>query len=313
MESDLSKKTTAYLTHELRAPLTAIHCALELIEESGACSRREDGQTLAIALRNTERLKRLIDDILDLSQVQSGRMTLSTQACEPAALVREAVESLEPWARKNGIKLSAACAQSCAKVSADPRRTVQVLVNLISNAIKFTPAGGSIRVSAEPGHREHAGTVGFSVRDTGRGISQEDQRKLFRFFSKVGSEEGRPEGSGLGLALSRSLVELQGGAIEVESKPSRGSTFRFTLPGQLPAAAAKGPRSSQRGRSPLAEGAAAGSVDDAARAEVAPAVVVAEEALHHDAHLRLGLVDEDPVSHEDPHVADLSADLLAGE
>ncbi len=292
MESDLSKKTTAYLTHELRAPLTAIRCALELIEESGACSGREDGQTLAIALRNTERLKRLIDDILDLSQVQSGRMTLSREACEPAALVREAVESLEPWARRNGIKLSAACSQSCAKVSADPRRTVQVLVNLISNAIKFTPAGGSIRVSAEPGRRDQAGTVGFSVRDTGRGISEEDQRKLFRFFSKVGSEEGRPEGSGLGLALSRSLVELQGGAIEVESKPSCGSTFRFTLPIQLPAA---------------------GSVDDAPRAEVAPAVVVAEKALHHDAHLRFGLVDEDPVSHEDPHVADLSADLLAGE
>jgi signal transduction histidine kinase len=234
MDSGLEQKTAAYLTHELRAPLTSIRCALELLSEEAGGLTPDSKECLAVARRNVERLKGLIDDILDLSKVQAGRMRLFPVPADPAALVREAVESLQPWARKRGVVLSAEAAEGCPKVSAEPRRVVQILTNLISNAIKFTPAGGSITVRAEAGRRDDAGYGVFSVSDTGCGIHEEDQGRLFRFFCQAGTAEQRSEGTGLGLALSRSLVEIQGGTMRLESRVGEGSTFSFTLPVHMP-------------------------------------------------------------------------------
>lgn len=234
MDTGLEQKTAAYLTHELRAPLTAMRCALELIGEERAALSPQARECLAVAARNAERLKGLIDDILDLSKIQAGRMRLFPVPADPAALVQEAVECLQPWARRKGIRLCAEAAEGCPKVCAEPRRVVQVLTNLLSNAIKFTPAGGSVTVRAEAGRRDDAGYAVFSVKDTGPGIPEEDQGRLFRFFCQAGSAGQRAEGTGLGLALSRSLVELQGGTMRLESRVGEGSTFSFTLPAHLP-------------------------------------------------------------------------------
>ncbi|MBI5243729.1 MAG: HAMP domain-containing histidine kinase [Elusimicrobia bacterium] len=234
MEEDLEQKTTAYLTHELRAPLTAIRCALDLIQEADERLTPESREYLVVAQRNAERLKRLIDDILDLSKLQAGRMSLFPLPCDPGGMLREAVESLRPWALKKGISLSAECGEGCPVAEADPRRIVQILTNLISNAIKFTPEGGKIAVRAESGRRDDAGYAVFSVRDTGCGIPEAEVAGLFRFFSQAGSAKMRAEGTGLGLALSRALVEMHGGDIRVQSRPGEGSLFSFTIPAHIP-------------------------------------------------------------------------------
>jgi len=235
MDANLESKTAAYLTHELRAPLTAIRCALELLgDEAGALSQGTR-DNLAIAVRNADRLRLLIDDILDLSKIQAGRMHALLMPCDAAELAREAADGLRPWAQKKGLSLAVECEEGCPVVSADRRRTVQVLMNLISNAIKFTPAGGSIAVRVETGRRDDAGYVAFSVTDTGPGIAPEDQGRIFRYFAQVGEGHKKGEGTGLGLALARSLVELQGGTLGVDSEPGKGSMFRFTLPMHIPA------------------------------------------------------------------------------
>ncbi|MFA6029751.1 MAG: HAMP domain-containing sensor histidine kinase [Elusimicrobiota bacterium] len=230
MAENLEQKTAAYLTHELRAPLTSIRCALETIKDCEERLPADERQMLDIALRNTERLKNLIDDILDLSKLQAGRMRVFPVPCDPRALAAEAVESLSPLARKKGIDLALEVSPPCAAVDADPRRTVQVLINLLSNALKFTPAGGRVRVRVEAGKGDRAGYALFSVSDTGCGIAAGDLPRVFRFFSQAAAGERRMEGTGLGLAISRSMVELQGGEIGVESEPGKGSTFSFTLP-----------------------------------------------------------------------------------
>ncbi|MFA5137930.1 MAG: HAMP domain-containing sensor histidine kinase [Elusimicrobiota bacterium] len=235
MEGDLQQKTAAYLTHELRAPLAAIQCALDILNESvGSELPEERRNMLLIAMRNARRLQDLINDILDLSRLQSGRMNLFPVPCPPAKILKDAVESLLPSAQKKGVRLTAVASEGCPEVSADFRRSAQVLVNLVSNAIKFTPAGGSVEVRAETGVRDDAGYVAFSVRDTGCGIAPEDLKKIFRYFVQVGDKRREGEGTGLGLALARSLVELQGGTLGVESEPGKGTTFRFTLPVHIP-------------------------------------------------------------------------------
>ena len=235
MEGDLQQKTAAYLTHELRAPLAAIQCALDILNESlGPDMPEYKRAMLFIAMMNARRLQDLINDILDLSRIQTGRMSLFPVPCQPAKIVKDAVESLLPSARKKGVRLTASVSEGCPEICADFRRSAQVLVNLVSNAVKFTPAGGSVEVRAEAGQRNDAGYVSFSVRDTGCGIAAEDLKKIFRYFTQAGDKRKDGEGTGLGLALARSLVELQGGAMDVESEPGKGAVFRFILPVHIP-------------------------------------------------------------------------------
>ncbi|MBI4346196.1 MAG: HAMP domain-containing histidine kinase [Elusimicrobia bacterium] len=229
MEKSAEEKKTAYLTHELRTPLTSIICALELLRDGGLAAP-EGAKLIELALGNADRLKTLINEILDLSKIQNGTLRLSPVACDPAELARASVESLLPWARRKGIHLSLKASVSCGKVYADPRRTSQVLLNLVSNAIKFTPDGGTVEVSLEPGRRDRAGNTLVCVKDSGPGIAPQDLARLFRYFVQAGPEDRRAEGSGLGLALSRSLVELQGGEMWAESALGKGASFFFSLP-----------------------------------------------------------------------------------
>jgi signal transduction histidine kinase len=222
----------SYLTHELRAPLTSIRSALSLLQENLASSLMPDqNQLLTLAVKNTERLSSLINDILDFNKIQLGKMKLDRQPLYARSLIQEAVDSMSAWAISKRIKLLRVSEdEPLPRALADSRRVVQVLINLISNAIKFTPAGGKIQVSAALGNGEHFGTIVFSVKDSGCGIPPTDLDRVFHCFEQSSTGVKSGEGTGLGLTLARAMVELHGGRIWAESWRGLGSTFRFSIP-----------------------------------------------------------------------------------
>ncbi|MBI5631749.1 MAG: PAS domain S-box protein [Elusimicrobia bacterium] len=232
----LQRDFVAHVTHELRAPLSSIRAALEILQdEVSAKIEQKDNQVLGTAIRNSERLSGLIDSILDFSKIESGQMTVYPKRASAESLAREAVESLTPWAKKQGLALTLSLGQALPLVAADAKRTVQVLVNLISNAIKFTPAGGRITVSANWPKALGKASLGekqllFSVVDTGCGIAKDDQDRIFEKFVQIASGELHVGGTGLGLAIAKALVHMQEGKMWVESESGKGSTFYFTLP-----------------------------------------------------------------------------------
>ena len=174
-------------------------------------------------------LLQLVNDILDISKVEAGRMDLAYERTPIGSIVDVVRSVITAVAAKKGIELDVDVPPTLPEVHVDPGRIKQVLYNLIANAIKFTPRGGTVRVSA----RAEAKHVVVIVSDTGVGIAEEDLPRLFREFEQLPQPNGvRPEGTGLGLALTRRLVELHGGKVEVESELGKGSTFSV-----LPAAA----------------------------------------------------------------------------
>lgn len=224
----LQQDFIANMTHELRSPLTSIKAALELMSRDTAKDAGSKN-VLNTAIRNTERLNGIITDILDFSKLQSGKLVLRQEDEQPEEIAREAVDAMRAWANSKGVKLEAHTEAGLPRIYADRRRTVQVLINLISNAIKFTPSGGAIEVSADAGKETMSGSVFFSVKDTGAGIKPEDQAKIFEKFVQAASGE-KVGGTGLGLAITKAMVIMQGGKISLESEPGRGSTFRVSLP-----------------------------------------------------------------------------------
>lgn len=224
----MEDKTAAYLTHELRAPLTAIRCALELMREGGDAA--QSAEVLDIALRNAERLGGLIDDILETSKLQTGKVAVAPRPLAAGDAARDAVTALLPWADRKGLALAVVREPDLPPVAADPKRLTQVLTNLLSNALKFTPAGGRVEVSVRRGRRERAGSVLFCVRDSGPGIAPAEQARLFRYFTQGAAGVSSGTGTGLGLAIARAMVELMGGSLWLESECGKGAAFYFTLP-----------------------------------------------------------------------------------
>lgn len=224
----LQQDFIATMTHELRSPLTSIKAALEILNREAAKEDSSHG-ILNTAIRNTERLNSIITDILDFSKLQSGKLVFHQENASSEEIAAEAVESMKAWANSKGVNLNVKTAQGVPNVYADKRRTVQVLINLISNAIKFTPTGGTIDVSADAGQESLDGFTFFSVRDNGCGIKKEDQGKIFEKFVQVASGE-KVGGTGLGLAITKAMVVMQSGRITIESEPGRGSTFRVGMP-----------------------------------------------------------------------------------
>jgi signal transduction histidine kinase len=220
----------SYLTHELRAPVTAIRLGLEILQEQTAGRLApEETQMLEMAVKNTARLEGLVDDILDYSKIVAGKLALRREACDARTLLSESVEGLRATALRRGVKLARIDGEPLPRIDADPGRVVQVLTNLISNAIKFTPARGAVTVSVEMGRYEHEGTLVFKVKDTGRGIPAKDLEKIFSQFQQASNVKGS-EGTGLGLTLARQMVDLHGGRIWAESWRGLGATFHFTIP-----------------------------------------------------------------------------------
>jgi signal transduction histidine kinase len=219
----------ANMSHELRTPLNAIIGFADLLGDDAdepplSGRQREFLQHIVTSGRH---LVALIDDILDLSRVEAGRIDLHREQVAVNALVASARAIVGPMAMKQGVMLEVELAADLPAANVDPVRIKQVLYNLLSNGIKFTPSGGSVRLSV----KTESGRLVMVVKDTGIGIRAEDQPRLFREFERIQPVSGpRPEGTGLGLALTKRLVELHGGTITLASAPGEGSAFTVNLP-----------------------------------------------------------------------------------
>jgi len=222
----LKTEFVSMVSHELRTPLTSIQGYAELLleDEQIAEAHRE---SLTIVKNSSERLLELINDLLDLSQMEAGRLDLHRTSLDLARLIPEVAGSLRPLIEAKRQRLRLDLGETLPAVWADADRVTQILTNLISNAHKYTLVEGSITVAA----RRDNGFVRVDVSDTGTGLSPEDQAQLFtKFFRAQDRSPQAGRGTGLGLVITRLLVELHGGRITVSSAPGRGSTFSFSLP-----------------------------------------------------------------------------------
>jgi signal transduction histidine kinase len=217
----------ASVSHELRTPLTSIQGYLELVldGEAGALTN-EQREFLSIVDRNADRLLHVVGDLLFVAQVKAGGIALEAGPTDVEEVVRQAAEAARPAATEKGIELELDV-DGIGELTADRARLAQVLDNLISNAIKFTPSGGRVAVRSS-----RDGDVAIlEVSDTGMGISEEDQEKLFqRFFRADSATDQAIQGTGLGLAIVKAIVEAHDGAISVVSASGKGTTFRVELP-----------------------------------------------------------------------------------
>jgi signal transduction histidine kinase len=215
------------VTHELRSPLTSIAGYLDLLLEEGREGAEAREAYLQIVKRNADRLLELINDLLDLARLEAEKLELQRVPLDLEGLIREVSEALRPQLEGKGQHLRLNLAASLPVVTGDPERLTQILLNLVSNAHKYTPQGGSITVAT----RAVRAGVCISVQDTGIGLSSEEQQQLFtKFFRAQQPLVREAGGTGLGLAIARALVDLHGGTITVVSTPDQGSTFNVTLP-----------------------------------------------------------------------------------
>jgi signal transduction histidine kinase len=217
----------ANMSHELRTPLNAIIGFSELLSERlfGDLNEKQE-EYLKDIHASGQHLLSLINDILDLSKIEAGRMELELTDFDLPTAIDNALTLVRERAGRRGIALHQVADEGLGQIRGDERKIKQVLLNLLSNAIKFTPEGGRIEVRAKPVNE----SMEVSVTDTGVGIAPEDQEAIFEEFRQVGIADKKVEGTGLGLALSRRFVELHGGRIWVKSQVGLGSTFTFTIP-----------------------------------------------------------------------------------
>ena len=213
------------VSHELRTPLNSILGFGQLLE----METLPDGQRRSVLqiLEAGEHLLDLINEILDIEKIASGRMTLSLEPVHVGLVLDEALKLVRPIADQDGVHLIQPPEEFEISVQADRQRLKQVFLNLLSNAVKFNRMGGEVRISGETTSR---GSFRITVADTGQGIAPDQMGNLFTPFSRLGAERRGIEGTGLGLALSKNLVETMAGSIEAESVPGKGSTFRIELP-----------------------------------------------------------------------------------
>jgi two-component system, NarL family, sensor histidine kinase BarA len=226
--NQLQSQFLATVSHELRTPLTSIIAFTELLLKQAAGKEQE---YLGDVLESSRRLLEMVNNLLDLSRLEAGRVELFTDVVELPGLVQGVERALRPLVDNKAITLTIAPLEGLPLVLVDPLRVQQVLMNLVGNAIKFTPEGGRVDLTA----RTDGGWVEISVRDTGPGIAPHQREIIFEAFRRVETPGRQHPGTGLGLALARNLVELHGGRIWLEDAPGGGSIFRFTLPVAPPA------------------------------------------------------------------------------
>ncbi|MBW4564095.1 MAG: response regulator [Mojavia pulchra JT2-VF2] len=214
------------VSHELRTPLTSIHGSLGMLTSGLLKAESEQGKRLLqIATDSTDRLVRLLNDILDIERIESGRVKMERKICNVAGLIKSAVNVIQPLADKAQVQLSTYSLPI--QLWADPDRIVQTLTNLLSNAIKFSSAGDTVWLGVEKKDNE----VLWTIKDNGRGIPTDKLDSIFERFQQVDSSDSRNhDGTGLGLAICKSIVQQHGGRIWVESVLGEGSSFYFTLP-----------------------------------------------------------------------------------
>jgi signal transduction histidine kinase len=217
------------MSHELRTPLNAIIGVSEMLRED-AEALKQDVEPLDRVLGAGRHLLALINDILDLSKIEAGRMELQLEDFALAPLIEGVAKTVEPLVAKNGNQLVIRCGGAIGSLHADSMRLRQALLNLMSNANKFTERG-TITVDARHGKENGRGWVTISVADTGIGMTPEQMGKLFQEFSQADASTTRKYGgTGLGLAISKRFCQMMGGDITVESEPDKGSSFTIRLP-----------------------------------------------------------------------------------
>jgi signal transduction histidine kinase len=221
------------VSHELRTPLTSIKGSVDnMLDGLTGPLNEKQVRYLARIKSNSDRLSRLINDLLDLSRIESGRIEVRPTTLFLSALAEEVAEQLRPLAAEKLIQIQLPSSDHQVTVWADRDKVTQVLINLIGNAVKFTPQAGKVTIALEKNGNDY---VQISIGDTGPGISPEERNKIFsKFYQIAAVDKQKPTGSGLGLAISKALVEMQGGKIWVESEIGEGTTFYFTLPAQQP-------------------------------------------------------------------------------
>jgi PAS domain S-box-containing protein len=245
-EAELDRMKSDFVSiasHELRTPLTSIRGYLDLLLMGGPGSVNEQQRNfLQVARDNTRRLHELVNDLLDISRIESGRIELNVQVVSLPKLIHQAAEFLQNQFDERGLYLKLNVPDDVPQLFGDADRITQIITNLLSNAYKYTPEGGAtVNVSQDKRF------IRIDVVDTGVGISEEDQEKLFTRFFRAGDEYVREQsGTGLGLSITKSLVEIHGGQIWVESEPGAGTTFSFTLP--LPAGQISTPAPANEGK-----------------------------------------------------------------
>jgi signal transduction histidine kinase len=220
------------IAHELRTPLTSVRTSVGLLLDAAAAPNPEQRLTLLETIeRNASRMQRVVGDILDLSRLRAGRVQLQLRRFSAIELARSAIASVAPVAESRGQKIELAAPREPVSVFGDFLRLEQAIVNLLANALKYSPEGAPIRVTVT----SSADEVSWSVADQGRGIRPEDQARLFeRFFVASGAETDAAPGIGLGLPITLLIAQAHGGRVDVESHRGRGSTFQLSVPAAGP-------------------------------------------------------------------------------
>lgn len=225
---ELDRLKTEFLSmvsHELKTPLTAMKTSSEFMLEE-KCDQNTRRQLLALINRNIDRQARMVDDLLDISRIESNRMKLDMESVDLHEALEHSLENVRRLSEDKGIEIETDVQEHIPKVHADKDKLIQVFVNLLNNAVKFTQRGGSISVSAHETDQD----IAISVKDNGIGMDPENLEHVFDKFYQIDSTSTRKVGGcGLGLSITKGLVEGMGGSIEVESEPGKGSIFTFTL------------------------------------------------------------------------------------
>jgi signal transduction histidine kinase len=230
--NDAKTEFVSFVSHELKQPMTSIKGYSDLLTKGTAGELNEMQESFLEVIRgNVSRMGELVQGLLDISRIEAGRVRINTEAVRMHEAVAEAVRGVQEQIAAKAQDLIVEVPEELPTVAADRTRLVQILVNLLSNACKYTPEGGAIFVEAQPANGTENGFVRCSVRDTGVGISEEDQARLFTKYFRADDPAVRNEpGTGLGLVITKNLIELQGGKIWMESELGQGSEFTFTMP-----------------------------------------------------------------------------------
>ena len=225
-QQELKRSAVTTVSHQLRNPLTSIRMSIHLLlEETLGPLNRKQTELLVAAREESERLTGIVEELLDLNRMESGRTLLDIESISPQELVRDSLEPFLVEARDRGVSLANAVRDDLPEVFGDAKRLQHVMANLLSNALRFTDPGGEVSVSAEA----EPGMVRVTVTDTGPGIAERDVNRVFEPFYRVPGQ-GKSSGIGLGLAIVKEIIRTHGGSVGVTSTTGKGSAFWFTLP-----------------------------------------------------------------------------------
>ncbi len=224
---NIKSQFISMVSHELKTPLTVINGYIDIVQDGTAGNlNKKQKEYLDTVKRNADRLTRLINNVLDFQKLKAGRMEFKMEEGNINELLEEVAKQMSPLIKNKGLKLTLSLSKDLPKITFDSDRIIQVLTNLVNNAIKFADKG-SITITS----KKLKNAIYVSVADTGIGIKKEDMSKLFQSFSQVATEKEKMRGgTGLGLAISKRIIQEHGGKIQVQSEYGKGSTFSFLLP-----------------------------------------------------------------------------------